>query len=1518
MIKQKLIDFDKTFDKFQQSAIGKFIIEKVVLRKASFYSLISFFGTYLLIHLTTYSKAEQWATKISEQLDTSEGWLYAGWFVLSWILPSGDIFPIIIIVFLLGMLGIIRYKELNQSKALANLIPKLEEKTKNILFEIRTSIKFNDTKIEIDRCEVIEQIKEELDLKQVFILSGIGGAGKTSIIKSMYENKDQGLPFYVFKARTFQDANLFLNHSLEEFIGMHNEYAKKIVVIDSAEALLDFESEYFKEVISALISNEWKVIFTTRYTYLDDLNYYFSQILNIIPFKIDIKNLTSDELESLSNKHEFNLPQDEKLKSLIENPFYLNEYLYYTTDENVNYQEFKKTLWNRNITSSNPQREECFLKLANKRANEGLFYLNIECAPDSLELLRKDGILGYEKAGYFIAHDIYEEWALNEIIERAYTNRLSESDFFIHVGNSLPIRRAFRNWISEKLLLNDENIKVLIDNVVDNSSIESFWKDEIFISVLLSDYSDTFFESFKRELISNEYEFICRISFLLRLACKDVDNSFFENIGLKNQQTIETKYIFTQPKGKGWESYIAFVYKNIETIKLNRIQFILPVLADWCTKFKKGATTRYAALIALKYCELINQLEHKYSYRENIQTICKILSFSSSEVTNELRIAFEEFLQNNIDKENAYYELSKMILTDFNGLELCKNLPETTFKLADLMWTKRKVKNKESSIFYHEREDVEDAFGISSKYEHKYHPASAIQTPIYFLLRQETVNTIDFIISFINKSVKHYVDSNWKYKENIKIVDVDLGEHLIQQYHSEALWNIYRGISSPVMPELLQSVHMALEKYLLEIADAPDLSSEVFELILLNILSKSKSSSITAVLTSIVLAKPHKCFRLAIILFKRKEFIQADFLRSFKDLRETKMLYGMGYGLNWKTKIFQDERLKTCQDKHRNLNLEDLLFRYQTFTTEEITEENAKEIQEELWAILDNHYKNLPAKEKQSDEDRSWRIALARMDRRTVNIETKKVDNEVQMKFEAKLAPELKIYSEKVQKESLNTTKYTTLYLWSLNKVEDNDDYLKYKNYEENPLLSLEEIKEVLSTPHEERDYIFQDEILANVSIVLLRDYSNLLQDEDKNLCKDLLLEFAYLPLQDKYYYQISDGIEKTINYLPILVEYFPELVNDIKVLLLLYLFNNSPIGNSGGTFNDYAIKSILDYFETEVESFIWAYIILKPKYKEKIQFNYAKKEATKQELVEEFFKENDQTLDKFLSNKEIDFDIIELDKYDLEELVVAFKMIKKVPYHVDKGFIQSIIKICSINTLNKKVDEDYRYESKQQFIDTFANFLLENEKSDILFYLEPIVNQFQPNEEIVDFLTQLVYTQDKVKEYDNFWYVWELFEDKIVEICKDGDGYGHIDGVIKVYLFSIGRYGSLWNDNVKEWDSFKEKDKRFIKRMSEKIGHCPSTLYAISAFLTSIGSSFLNDGISWIANIVRGNSDILCKKVDSNTIFHLEIIVRKYVFINATKIKKERKLREDTLIILNMLVEKGSSLGYMLREKIL
>jgi DNA invertase Pin-like site-specific DNA recombinase len=197
------------------------------------------------------------------------------------------------------------------------------------------------------------------------------------------------------------------------------------------------------------------------------------------------------------------------------------------------------------------------------------------------------------------------------------------------------------------------------------------------------------------------------------------------------------------------------------------------------------------------------------------------------------------------------------------------------------------------------------------------------------------------------------------------------------------------------------------------------------------------------------------------------------------------------------------------------------------------------------------------------------------------------------------------------------------------------------------------------------------------------------------------------------------------------------------------------------------------------------------------------------------------------------------------------------------------------------------------------------------------LIENFDNSEVIAEFFVALIIYEDKVQEYDKFWYIWKIFEQIIVEICKNGEGYS-TNKIMKAYLLIQSPYGRIWKENAKDWHTLKEKDKRFFKRMSEKIGHCPTTLYSISELLTTIGSPYLDKGIGWISYMIKNNKNLYIDDLAPDTVFNIENLTRKYILKNNQIIKKEKIKKQEVLEILNFLVEKGSSIGYMLRERVL
>ena len=349
-----------------------------------------------------------------------------------------------------------------------NLIDDVYKHNENILRAIQTEILFNENRIKIDRNN-IDQIKHSIENGQNIIISGEGGCGKTAIFKDFYNLNFQEIPICIYKASELNVNHindlfrLEHNFPISKFFEAYQSEPKKVFVIDSAERLAEStNSDIINNLVQALKDNGWIIIFTTRYSYLTDLSFHIRENYDLSCEIIDIPIIRDDELENISIEHNFTLPNNQKFAERIKNLFYLNEYIQYYSniDRQGSFSNFVDLLWKKRIQNINVQkdnlhieRDKCIIHIAKERCETGLFYINAEKLPQSaLFQLKQDEILGYDEThnGYFITHDIYEEWALNKLISRNYANHSDTKQFFEKLGDSLPIRRAFRLWLSKQ------------------------------------------------------------------------------------------------------------------------------------------------------------------------------------------------------------------------------------------------------------------------------------------------------------------------------------------------------------------------------------------------------------------------------------------------------------------------------------------------------------------------------------------------------------------------------------------------------------------------------------------------------------------------------------------------------------------------------------------------------------------------------------------------------------------------------------------------------------------------------------------------------------------------------------------------------------------------------------------------------------------------------------------------------------------------------------------------------------
>ena len=87
---------------------------------------------------------------------------------------------------------------------------------------------------------------------------------------------------------------------------------------------------------------------------------------------------------------------------------------------------------------------------------------------------------------------------------------------------------------------------------------------------------------------------------------------------------------------------------------------------------------------------------------------------------------------------------------------------------------------------------------------------------------------------------------------------------------------------------------------------------------------------------------------------------------------------------------------------------------------------------------------------------------------------------------------------------------------------------------------------------------------------------------------------------------------------------------------------------------------------------------------------------------------------------------------------------------------------------------------------------------------------------------------------------------------------------------------------------------------------------------MNNIASCYLNQGITWLSEMLSVNKKLWEKKLENDTVYFLECLVRRYINTERERIRRTKQLKEEVLVILDFLVEKGSVVGYMSRENIL
>jgi hypothetical protein len=348
---------------------------------------------------------------------------------------------------------------------------------------------------------------------RVFLVHGNAGAGKSAFARDLVAHFRPEYEVFAFSGEQFSRDTLELvfqnlptpiTRSVDTVLTNPNFRPKKLFWIESAEKLIETgRIDALIELLARVKDNSnFKVLITLRTYMLEILQLYINLHLPQDTAVVPIANFSDEELELVVAAYPDlrTLLTKNKISNLLHVPFYLNyavRLLHLLNKEtDLTESKFRQIIWQEVIEKGNKARGDTFEALAVKRAKDMSLYTQVDAASDIIASLHGDHLIVLEndelKDRYCPAHDILEDWALMRYILRNRRSASSPEAFFRSVGNELPIRRAFRLWLGEALQVPDSDTIDFINKTLSETAIAPHWKDELYISILRSDFSYNF------------------------------------------------------------------------------------------------------------------------------------------------------------------------------------------------------------------------------------------------------------------------------------------------------------------------------------------------------------------------------------------------------------------------------------------------------------------------------------------------------------------------------------------------------------------------------------------------------------------------------------------------------------------------------------------------------------------------------------------------------------------------------------------------------------------------------------------------------------------------------------------------------------------------------------------------------------------------------------------------------------------------------------------------------------------
>jgi hypothetical protein len=1412
-----------------------------------------------------------------------------------------------------------------------------------ILGGIRSTI---GSDLHLGRGRLVQQVIEQLESTQVVMISGAAGSGKSVIAKDAISILATDHFAFSFRAEEFahphfdetlQSNQIPANAAMLEAILASQE--RKVLLVESVERLLEKSTrDAFADILTLVAKDKsWCLVLTCREYSADLVRACFLESARVGHSIVTVPPLDDEELTEVEAAHPTlaHPLANAALRRVLRNPYVLDKALQIRWSGErplpQSEQEFRALFWQEIVRVDHRaaggmprRREEAFVQIALRRARALTLYA--ACSgldPEAVDSLRRDSlIVSSQQGGVLVApaHDVLEDWAILQWIEEQHVmHEGSVRELSAAIGTHPAVRRTYRKWVSELVERDPGAADSLFQASVRSGELPAHFRDDTLVSLLRSPFSAAFLERHSAELFANDRQLLRRVIHLLRVACMTTPVW----IGT----SAAPASLFNVPDGPAWACVLRLVQIHLGSFAQEDLSLLLGFIEDWARgvtwqdPYPEGAES--VAAIAHWLLPSFNDYRSDDQRKRTLQVIAKI--------PNADRERFAALLRGSRDgeeRDRAAEDFREIIFKGPEGMSAARDMPNLFVSVANdyLLCSEADLRREWG---YAGDLELETLFGIKHGRSFDFFPASAYRGPFLPLLRHHPREGITFIIEVFNHSADWYAHPRVRSEP---IIEPPLEMTLTfadgtsrTQWCNARLWNLYRGTS--VGPYVLQSLLMALERWLLEFAET---HPRELDEVLLQILKRSDSVALTAVVASIATAFPHASGETLLVLLRSPLCILLDRHRLVNESQAPSGMLGLIPPLDTKDKIHNEERKEADARPHRRYDLETAIVNLQLGPL-------ASRVHE----ILDQHRAEMPPVDEQDEEDRIWRLAMHRMDLRQyivaedateapVTSEGRMSPDDVQQYIRLELKepePDVKemVDQSAAQFQSMNAR--LDLLMWGL-KVFAHEEGTTY-----DPAQWRERLRETRAAgdahAHAEK-YELGRGGLGFVAAVCARDHWEEMSGDEREWCVNVICsEVEQYSDNWNHLARVQrggmDGDRPSAGVLPLLLgkpldETSRSRVRQVLVVALTHAINEVRWYAAWGVsrylwegnrelalrcVNALATEATLVQHAADAE-------VSRP-YPNRRQIDDIESEVAS--VVRQRFFEPDgisadahRTFDptRWFGAEANGRILVILGQAPTEAVAIAaFERLA----HTLVGWWDT--------------DDDRRrdrhqkrpernYETESALTDLLENFLLRTTTADAIRIIKPVIDTIDRHPDKVHWLLiGLIGVEDRQPNTAQFWSLWEQFADGVRRaawLARIDDKYASRSEMISAIFL-----GPWWKEEVRHWRSL-EGHAEHVHALFEDLPASSTVLENYLRFLYHVGEQSLPEAFIRIAKrLQQGDPRQMLSK--RNTVFLLEVLLQWYVYGRPLELKRQGDLREAVLFLLDLLVENGSSAAFRMRD---